>query len=131
MKGLDTNVLVRLLVQDDRRQSSKANRYIEEAAAGGESCFLNTIVLCETVWVLESAYGYPKAMIVEALEKIVSITQFEIERKDAVWGALEDYKSSKADFSDCLIGRVNRGAGCDETASFDSAVTGLSGFHVL
>jgi predicted nucleic-acid-binding protein len=77
------------------------------------------------------AYRYPKAAILDLLGRVLSTSQFEIENKEVVWAALEDFKNSRADFSDCLIGRLNQRLGCDETASFDSAVKGLPGFRLL
>ena len=131
MKALDTNVLVRFLTQDDPLQSRRANQYIEEVVARGESCLINLVVLCEMVWVLESAYRHPKTAILDLLGRVLSTSEFEIENKEVVWAALEDFKNSRADFSDCLIGRLNQRLGCDETASFDSAVKGLPGFRLL
>jgi predicted nucleic-acid-binding protein len=77
------------------------------------------------------AYRYPKAAILDLLGRVLSTSQFEIENKEVVWAALEDFKNSRADFSDCLIRRLNQRLGCDETASFDSAVKGLPGFRLL
>ena len=64
MIGIDTNVLVRHLVQDDLRQSREATRVITKQRTRDDPGFINRIVLCELVWVLESAYGYPKDTIV-------------------------------------------------------------------
>ena len=61
MKAVDTNVLVRYLVQDDPRQGKRAADFIEAAGTGGEQILIGNIVLCEMVWVLESAYGYSRA----------------------------------------------------------------------
>src|SRR4029450_8321439 len=72
MKALDTNVLVRFLTQDDPQQSRRANQYIERVVERGESCLINLIVLCEMVWVLESAYRYPKAAIVALVGIVLS-----------------------------------------------------------
>src|SRR4029453_10109083 len=131
MKALDTNVLVRFLTQDDPLQSRRANQYIEEVVAREESCLINLVVLCEMVWVLESAYRHPKTAILDLLGRVLSTSEFEIENKEVVWAALEDFKNSRADFSDCLIGRLNQRLGCDETSSFDAAVKGLPGFRLL
>lgn len=60
MRGLDTNVLVRYLVRDDKKQAEKASAYIHKITASGKRCYVNHIVLCELVWVLESAYEYSK-----------------------------------------------------------------------
>lgn len=128
MRGLDTNVLVRYVVQDDPVQSRRSGRLIEETAADGESLFLSCIVMCELVWVLESCYEATKNEIEEIIEKILLTGQFEVEHKSSVRAALEDFRAHKADFSDCLMGRVNRARGCHTTCSFDKAALGLPTF---
>ena len=131
MKALDTNVLVRYLVQDEPDQSLRAARFIEHATSGGERLLIDVIVLCELAWVLESAYRYPKANLAEALEAILLTAQFEVEAKDNAWQALADYRHSRADFADCLIGRLNQSHGCDVTATFDTSLKGLPAFELV
>jgi predicted nucleic-acid-binding protein len=131
MKALDTNVLVRYLVQDDPVQGKKAATYIEAAAEGDEQILIGNIVLCETVWVLDSAYGYAKSEIEAAIEKLLESSTFQFEAKDIVWAALEEYRTAKVDFADCLIGRVHRTLGCEPTATFDAALRKLPTFHLL
>ena len=131
MKGLDTNVLVRYLTHDDAIQYQKAGTYLETNCTPQEPCFINSIVLCELVWVLETAFRYTKDELIIVLEKVLLTKQFEVEHRGAAWVALQDYKKSKADFSDCLLGKLNRQAGCDETATSDKATTDLNGFTVL
>jgi predicted nucleic-acid-binding protein len=131
MRGLDTNVLVRYLVRDGKRQAERASAYIREATAEGESCFINAIVLCELVWVLEAAYGFGKREISGVLEKILVTKQFEIERKDFVRQAVGDYAQGKGDLADYLVGRINHEHGCDRTATFDRALKDAAGFEVL
>lgn len=126
MKGLDTNVLVRYLVQDEPEQARQAARYIESGAS-----YVNVIVLCELVWVLESAYGFAKSVVAETIEKILATAEFEIEKRELAWRALNDYRASKADFADCLIVRHNSAAGCTETGTFDKGVKMLKGFRLL
>jgi predicted nucleic-acid-binding protein len=115
MIGLDTNVLVRYLTQDDPSQSALANQLIEQTLAEEKKLFINHIVLCELVWVLTRAYDYPKFTVIEVIEKILLAHQFEIEDKSSVLEALNDFKTSRADFADCLIGVKNRNAGCEKT----------------
>ena len=79
MKGLDTNILVRYFVQDDPVQGEKATQFIEKTVAEGETCFINNIVLCELVWVLESAYDYSKEEIADLIEKILRTSMFNFE----------------------------------------------------
>ena len=131
MKALDTNVLVRYLVQDDAAQGRKAANYIEAAASAGEQILINNIVLCETVWVLDSAYGYAKSEIEEVLGKVLQVATFRFEVKDIVLRAFEEYKAGKIDFADCLIGQQNAAIGCESTATFDAALRKLSTFQVL
>lgn len=131
MKGLDTNILVRYLVQDDPAQSAEAAHYIHQAGAAGEPCFINHVVLVELVWVLESAYGFDREAIADVLAKIVATRQFEIEEKDIARLALDDYQGTRADFSDCLIGHKNIAAGCVETATFDKTLRRLRQFRLL
>lgn len=131
MRGLDTNVLVRFLVRDDRRQAEAASSYIRKATADGGVCFINSIVFCELVCVLESAYGYGKHDIADVLEKMLTIRQFEIETKDIVRQAVNDYRRSSGDIADYLIGRVNHSYGCDPTATFDRALKSSPFFDVI
>lgn len=131
MTGLDTNLLVRYLVQDDPDQSKTATRAMEEAAGSEETLFVNSIVLCELVWVLETTYRFPKSKILSALELLLRTWQIEFEDKDLIWAALSDYASSKADFSDCLVGRINAKSGCGTTWSLDRTLKGSRSFTVL
>lgn len=127
MIGLDTNVLLRYLLRDDAAQAARADRELER----DERFLVDGIVLCEVAWVLEAGYGFRRAEIAAALERILATAQFEIEGKDLAFAALEDFKASAADFADCLIGRRNRAGGARETITFDRSLKGRPGFRVL
>jgi predicted nucleic-acid-binding protein len=131
MKGIDTNILVRYLVRDDDKQAKIASACIRKIIASGEACFVNVIVLCELVWVLESAYGFRRREIAEVLEKILMTKQFEIESKEIVRLAVSDYRDGQADFADYIIGRTNHLRGCDVTFTFDRSLKIQSEFVVL
>ena len=131
MIGLDTNVLVRYLTQDDAVQSAKTNQLIEQTITDGNRFFINQIVLCELVWVLTRAYNYPKSDVVQVIEKILLTRHFEIEDKNTVSQALNYYKTSRADFADCLIGVKNSKNGCETTLSFDKAASSIDTFSSL
>ena len=131
MKGLDTNVLVRYLTQDDPKQSAIATKVIEEAAVREEKMLVHPIVFCELIWVLETAYGFPKADILKILERILRTAQFEFSEKDLLWVALADYRSGKGDFSDYYLGRANERAGAGVTLSFDRSLKGDARFQIL
>ncbi len=131
MIGLDTNILIRHLTQDDVVQATKVSRLLSEKTREGESFFINRIVLCELVWVLESAYGYSKTQIIEVMEKILITKQFEFEDSDLVWFALTQFRKSKADFSDLLIGLKNRGVECRTTLTLDKSLKGIETFELV
>lgn len=131
MNGLDTNVLVRYLVKDDVRQAKIAADAIKKTITSGGRCFINHIVLCELAWVLESAYGYTDKEISDTLEKILMTRQFEIESKDILHQALNDYSSGRGDLADHLIGRINQAEGCSTTLTFDRELKNCSIFRVL
>ncbi|MBN1423692.1 type II toxin-antitoxin system VapC family toxin [Candidatus Fermentibacteria bacterium] len=131
MTGIDTNVLVRFLVGDGAHQAAKAASLVEDAIINGERLFLCTIVLCELVWVLESAYRVPREEVADTVEHLLMARQFEIERKDCAWAALADFRGSHADFADCLIGRINGSFGCRTTHTFDRAAQDVATFSVL
>lgn len=128
MIGLDTNVLVRYMTQDDAGQAAVATRLVERRCTREEPGFVDRVVLCETVWVLETVYRYPKAQIAEAIERLLRIETFRIEDVDAAWCALRAWRSGKADFADHLIGEIDRRAGCTETVTFDRAAGSVPGF---
>lgn len=131
MIGLDTNVLVRFLVQDDPGQSRKATQVITKQCTRDDPGFINRVVLCELVWVLESAYGYSKDTIVPVLEKLLRTSQLMIEDVQAAWTAFRMYQKGKADFADCLLGATNRIGGCEWTVTFDQPASKLEGFKLL
>lgn len=131
MIGLDTNVLVRYLTQDDPAQFAKAAAFIDAASEREEQFLVNTPVLCELVWVLAAVYDYSREEIAQALEQIFTTAQFEIERLDEARQALSDFRSSKADFSDALIGRINRSLDAKHTVTFERDLKSVETFRLL
>ena len=131
MIGLDTNVLVRYLTRDDPAQYAKAAAFIHGATDRGEQFLVNAAVLCELAWVLAAAYDYSREEIATAMDRIFATAQFEIERLDDARQALGDFRATKADFSDALIGRINRSLGADHTVTFDRTLKAVDAFRLL
>lgn len=131
MRGLDTNVLVRYLVQDDPEQANKAARILESGIDEGELFFISTIILCELVWVLNGFYDYSRSQIVEVIEQILQTRQFLFEDKALLSKSLRDYQKNKGDFADYAIGRTGEKAGCERTLSFDKVLTDDPRFKIL
>lgn len=120
MIGLDTNVVIRYLVQDVPKQSQQANRVIEKAVADGEILRISQVTLCEIVWVLEHCYSTSKKEVIDVLKQLLQTQQIRVEEDDIARQALKDFEHlSGVDFSDCLIGRQNSSKGCPFTYTFD------------
>lgn len=118
MIGLDTNVLVRYIVQDDPEQSPKATRLIESLSADAPA-YISVVSVVELVWVLTGCYTSTKGEICEVLETLLRTKEIVVAHADTVWKALRLFKEGKADFADCMIERSANEAGCGYTASFD------------
>jgi predicted nucleic-acid-binding protein len=131
MLGIDTNVLVRYLVQDDTIQAEKASRVIENECTSINPGFINNIVLCELVWVLTRAYGYKRKDICSVLKSLLTCPEIMIENSNVTWGAFYDYEKGPADFADYLISRTNKINGADPTVTFDTACKGMSHFRLI
>lgn len=123
MIGLDTNVVVRFLVQDDPQQALLASAIFARLTAD-QPAFLAREVLVELVWVLERAYGLSRADIAAAIDGLLSSHELVIEAADRVGRAVERYRHGGAGFSDHMIALCAQDNGCDLTYSFDrKAVT--------
>ena len=131
MNGLDTNVLVRYLAQDEPRQTALASHFIEEQCSADSPGYINHIVLCELAWVLESNYRQGREELSTIIERLLLVSQFEIQEAEVVWRALADYRRSSADFPDHLLGRINQSSGCDSTLTFDKSAASQPGFQLL
>lgn len=130
MIGLDTNVLVRYLVQDDAVQSAKASACIESLT--DERCgYISLTALVELVWVLASCYAMDKDGLIRILEMLLRTRSFVVERANTVWRAVDLFYSSRADFEDCLISCSCAAAGCDETVTFDTLAAKAAGMRLL
>jgi len=102
MLGIDTNVLVRFLVQDDEVQFDKARKLIKREVAAGRRVFINQLVLMETEWVLRSRYSIPKNQIIEAISGLLEATDIQFEDEQVIEEALFIWKEASVDFADCL-----------------------------
>jgi len=129
--GIDTNVLVRYIAQDDAAQSAQATQLIEQVCSAQAPGFIGVVVLVELVWVSESCYGATRAEVVEILRRILSIRQLVVQEAELVWKALRLFESGKADFSDCVIERTANATGCTKTMTFDQKAAATGGMTLL
>lgn len=119
MIGLDTNVIVRYLAQDDRGQAAVASKVIETQCSAETPGFVGLVVLAEVVWVSESSYGASRSEVADIVRRILSIRQLAVQNAEVVWQALRQFEAGRADFADCLIHQSALASGCTKTVSFD------------
>jgi predicted nucleic-acid-binding protein len=130
MIGLDTNVLVRYIMQDDARQSPLATRLVESLSADSPG-FVPLVSVVELAWVLSSAYELDRAQLVQAFEGLLRTKELVVDRAETVWKALRTFQRASADFADCLIERSAAAAGCERTATFDRGAAKECGMKLL
>jgi len=130
MIGLDTNVLVRYIMQDDPRQSAKATRLIESLEADRPG-FIGMVSIVELYWVLTSCYDLTNDQVRQALDLLLRTRQFVVERADQVLRALKVFEAGKADFADCLIERTASSAGCEKMFTFDADAAKYAGMTLI
>ena len=130
MIALDTNVLVRFLVQDDPLQAQLATKVINQLTDDAQG-FVSREVLIELVWVLERAYRLGRTEIASALDGLLSATELNIEGSDEVAPALELYRNDGFGFADLMIAAAARRAGASELVTFDSKAARLPGVRLL
>ena len=131
MIGIDTNILIRYLTQDDKEQATLAEKIINKHISKSQSIFINNIVMCELVWVLARGYKYKKEQIVSVVQQILSTVEFSFEKQNILWETLEEYEQKNLDFSDALIARLNQTYSCETTFTFDESASKCSEFELL
>lgn len=130
MIGLDTNVLVRYIMQDEAKQAAKANKLIE-GLTSQEPGFITLVSVVELVWVLSSSYDLARDQIVQALDVILRAKQLVVDQAEHVVRALREYGTGNADFADCLIERTAVAAGCSKTMTFDVDAAKMAGMTLI
>ena len=127
MKALDTNVVVRFLLNDDARQGARAKRLLMRAEAAGESLMLTNPVLLELIWVLAAVYDFSRSEVLDALELLAGMPALCFESYDLVVALVTRGRAGKADLDDLLIGLCAAEQGCKATVTFDKGLlaTGL------
>lgn len=131
MIGLDTNVVIRYLVQDDKKQSALATHFVEKTLTTEVPGYINHVTLCEITWVLQRSYGVTKPQLKKILEGLLTTKQLLVENVEVVWKALRAFNVNNADFCDALIGQANVHNGCEHTITFDKKAASLPGFDFL
>ena len=130
MIGLDTNILVRYLTQDDPIQSPLATDVHEVCLTEDNPGFISVVAMVETVWVLDRAYDLADDEIVRALEGMLQADTLVIDHEQEVFTAMIALKEGRGSFADALIAALGAKAGCSRTLTFDKTALRLSGFEL-
>ena len=130
MIGLDTNVIVRYIVQDDEVQSAQATRLVESLSVI-QPGFVTLISIIELVWVLQGNYAASRHEVTAALETLLKTKEIIVEQTAIVWQALRVYTNTKADFADSLIERLAHAAQCEYTFTFDQGAAKHAGMRLI
>ncbi len=129
MIGLDTNILIRYLTQDDPAQSLKATEVIERRLSLANRGFISVVTMAEIVWVLDRAYGLTAPQIAAAIERILQVEVLMVENEQEVFGAMVALKQGSGAFADALIAELGARAGCVHTLTFDKKALRIPGFR--
>jgi predicted nucleic-acid-binding protein len=131
MIGLDTNVLIRYLTQDDPVQFAKATEVIERRLTAKNPGFVSVVAMVETVWILDRAYSLTAQEISTVVERLLQIEVLAIENEQEVFTAMVALKQGRGSFSDALIAEFGVRAGCSRTLTFDQKALRLPGFEIV
>jgi predicted nucleic-acid-binding protein len=127
MLAVDTNALLRLLLDDDEEQG----RIVRSLFRSGEPLFVSHLVLVEAAWVVVSGYGFSRAKLAGFLERVLDADGLVVQDPESARAALSAFVASRADFSDCLILVTAHGAGASALATFDEKLAKLPGTRRL
>lgn len=131
MPALDTNVLVRYVVQDDSGQLAAAKRLIDRCVAEGRSIFAPVTVALEFEWVLRASYGYARGDVLQVLSSLFSAAELTFESERALEVALQLYREGSADFADCLHIALAAEAGEQPLWTFDKGAAKVTGAQLI
>lgn len=131
MAALDTNILLRFLLQDDAAQSQAATRLVNAAVAAGQTLYLPISVTLELEWVLRSRFKLDKAAVAQTFSGLLDAVELRFEAMGALEWALSQYESSSADFADCIHAALAAQAGELPLWTFDKGAGKLHGAQLL
>lgn len=130
MIGVDTNVLVRHLTQDDPAQSRAATRFFA-ARTADDPAYISLVALVETVWVLRRAYGIEAAAVTRVIRGLLSVREVVVPAPDVVRRAVDDAEQAGTDLADAIIAHLAVAAGADGTVTFDRRAAELPAMRLL
>jgi predicted nucleic-acid-binding protein len=129
--GVDTNVLLRVLVEDNVAQLHAANALIDSADRDGDPLLVSPIVIVELEWVMRKLYDRNKDQILDGLDRLRGHANIVIDDAEAVESAIKAWRTGKADLADYLISALARARGARTTMTFDRDAAETLAFTLL
>jgi predicted nucleic-acid-binding protein len=129
--GLDSNVILRYLLQDDPKQTPRANRIVDQVLSEQNPGFISLVTVLEIVWVLRSLLKQTPAEIATHLEHLLAADSLEVQNAQQVFEAVLALKRGTGEFEDALIGALNAWAGCPHTLTFDKKALRMPYFQLI
>ena len=130
MIGIDTNVLLRLWLNDDPAQNKRIDALLATHGGMPGSLLVTDVVLAEAVWTLKAAFEQGKRAQLIAVRSLLEETAFAFEDRETVSAALGLFEAGSCGFADCLVVAKHARQGCDFTATFDRGMRRLPGAKV-
>ena len=129
--GIDTNILVRYILQDDLAQAARASRFIDSLSKNSPG-YITLVTIAELFWVLDRTYRLTRSQFVLAMDELLDSEGIEFQDEFRVVEAINLFiRNATADFSDCLIARCSLAAGCESTMTFDKTAAKSAGMTLL
>ena len=131
MTGLDTNVILRLLLNDDPTQKQQAEKALAEAKLGNAPALVVLAVVLEMEWVLRSSARLHKTRVIDVFRLLMETYEIQVESEKVLEQALHTYKNSSADFAECLFLAQYQGMGCSHMLTFDKKAARMDGVSLI
>jgi len=128
--GLDTNVLLRFFAQDDQRQSPLADATMASLTIENPG-WVGLATVLEFVWAMSKKMRLAKAVVCDALDRLLMLETIVVEHDATVASAVQRFRSTRADFADCLIAISAQAAGCTKTLTFDEIAARDAGMELI
>jgi predicted nucleic-acid-binding protein len=119
MKAVDTNILVRLILNDDIEQLRRIKELIVSTHHAGQQLFVPQVVVQELIWVLQNNLGIPKQKVVRAIDGILSLSVWDVEHAGRIGRAIQIYEEHDVDFTDACLAAISYEKNIEGVLSFD------------
>ena len=131
MIGLDTNVVLRLLLTDDPAQKIRANKFIQQAKRLDTRVIITLAVVLEMEWVLRSSAKMNKAEVLNIFNLLLESYDIEIDNEKVLEQALHIYENAASDFAECLFLAQYQRLGCSTMVTFDAKAARMAGVELV